>query len=364
MNEAEVRKELNRLLGLRNWHVNNRTEVSIEFEMERKWGHNISGPTVELFPDTEFADYILYGRDRKPITIVEAKRTSKNPRAGQTQASGYADNIKAEYYIDPFIFLSNGEDIWFWDRLRYPPRIVQGFFEREDLERIDYQRRERRPLSTIRIKPEIVDRDYQAEAIKRVFDGLEKGFRKFLLVMATGTGKTRTAMALIDALIRARWINTVLFLTNRKMLRDQAYGIRGYQGFFTESCGKIKSGSFDKEKRLYAATIQTMMECYRDISPGFFHLVISDECHRSIYNKWRDILTYFDAIQIGLTATPSEWVDRGIPSGSLTARKRRRPLAMTIKPPLMRNGWSRLSRITPRPRSRLKVCAKTRSLPR
>ena len=310
MNEAEVRKQLDRMLGKRNWHVDNPTEVGVEFEMERRWGGNIAGPTAELYPNREFADYILYGRDRRPLALIEAKRTSKSPLSGKTQASGYAENIKEEYGIDPFIFLSNGEDIWFWDRVRYPPRIVRGFFERDDLERLAHQRRSRRPLSTIRINPDIADRDYQAEAIKRVCGGLEEGFRKFLLVMATGTGKTRTAMALIDALIRSRWINTVLFLTDRKMLRDQSYGQRGFQGFFTEACGKVKSGNFDKTKRLYAATIQTMMECYRDISPGFFDLVISDECHRSIYNKWKDVLTYFDAIQIGLTATPSDWMDR------------------------------------------------------
>ncbi|HDL63775.1 MAG TPA: type I restriction endonuclease subunit R, partial [Proteobacteria bacterium] len=291
MNEAEVRKQLDRMLGKRDWNVDNPAEVSIEFEMERKWG-NISGPTVELYPTKEFADYLLYGRDRRPLALIEAKRTSKSPRSGQTQAAGYADNIKAEYGIDPFIFLSNGEDIWFWDRLRYPPRIVRGFFERDDLERLAYQRHSRRPLSAIRINHDIADRDYQAEAIKRICGGLEEGFRKFLLVMATGTGKTRTAMALIDVLIRSRWINTVLFLTDRKMLRDQSYGKRGFQGFFTEACGKVKSGNFDKTKRLYSATIQTMMECYRDISPGFFDLVISDECHRSIYNKWKYVLTY------------------------------------------------------------------------
>ena len=116
MNEAEVRKELDRLLGLRNWHVNNPTEIGIEYEMERRWGR-ADGPASELYPSTEIADYVLFGRDKKPIAIVEAKRASKSPRAGQTQAAGYADNIKAEYDFDPFIFLANGEDIWCWDRL-------------------------------------------------------------------------------------------------------------------------------------------------------------------------------------------------------------------------------------------------------
>ena len=138
MNEAQVRKELDRMLDLRNWHVNNPAEVSVEFEMERRWGNNIAGPATELYPSREFADYLLYGRDRRPLALIEAKRTSKNPLSGKIQDAGYAENIKAKYDVDPFIFLANGEDIWFWDRIQYPPRIVRGFFEREDLERLSY----------------------------------------------------------------------------------------------------------------------------------------------------------------------------------------------------------------------------------
>ena len=108
MNEAEVRKQLDQMLGKRNWNVDNPAEVGIEFEMERRWG-NISGPTAELYPDKEFADYLLYGRDRKPLAIIEAKRTSKNPRSGQTQADGYADNIKDEYGIDPLLLAIGGD---------------------------------------------------------------------------------------------------------------------------------------------------------------------------------------------------------------------------------------------------------------
>ncbi|MDP2653413.1 MAG: DEAD/DEAH box helicase family protein [Candidatus Omnitrophota bacterium] len=314
MNEAQTRKEyIDKALAKAQWSKTGSSIYREEFEMERVWRK--SDPVAEreehYVTEHEYADYLLMGRNDQPLAIIEAKRTTKNARAGQQQAAGYADNIKAKFGVDPFIFLTNGEDIMFWDRQRYPSRLVYGFFERRDLERLYFQRQEAaKNLLDIRINPDIADRDYQAEAIRTVLTGVQNGRRKFLLVMATGTGKTRTSMAIIDALLRAKRINTVLFLTDRKVLRDQAYGKKGFQGFFTESCGKITSGKFNAEKRLYAATIQTMMECYKDISPGFFDLVIADECHRSIYNKWKDVLSYFDSIQIGLTATPAQFIER------------------------------------------------------
>ncbi|MDE2028350.1 MAG: DEAD/DEAH box helicase family protein, partial [Candidatus Omnitrophica bacterium] len=313
MNEAQTRKNyINEALKKALWSPNGPVKYLEEYEMDKVWGRQgVSEPQAEYGAQHEYADYLLLGRNELPLAIVEAKRTSKSARLGQRQAEGYADNIKAKFGIEPFIFLTNGEDILFWDRLRYPPRLVYGFFERRDLERLFFQRQEAaKNLNEIKINPEIADRDYQAEAIRTVLSGIQEGRRKFLLVMATGTGKTRTAMATIDCLLRAKRINTVLFLTDRKVLRDQAYGKKGFQGFFTESCGKITSGKFNTEKRLYAATIQTMMECYKEISPGFFDLVIADECHRSIYNKWKDVLAYFDAIQIGLTATPAQFIER------------------------------------------------------
>ncbi len=313
MNEAQTRKEyIDKALNQAQWSKNGSCLYREEFEMDKVWGsQGVAEPQETYGTQHEYADYLLLGRNELPLAIVEAKRTSKNARMGQRQADGYADNIKAKFGIEPFIFLTNGEDILFWDRQRYPPRLVYGFFERRDLERLFFQRQEAaKNLTDVRINPDIADRDYQAEAIRTILGGLQNGHRKFLLVMATGTGKTRTAMATIDCLLRAKRINTVLFLTDRKILRDQAYGKKGFQGFFTESYGKITSGNFNAEKRLYAATIQTMMECYKDISPGFFDLVIADECHRSIYNKWKDVLSYFDAIQIGLTATPAQFIER------------------------------------------------------
>jgi type I restriction enzyme R subunit len=313
MDEAQTRKEyIDKALERAQWTENGAYRYVEEFQMEKLWGSVLADSARPTYGTAhEYADYLLLGRDEQPLAIVEAKRTSKSARLGQQQADGYAENIKAKFGIEPFIFLANGEDILFWDRERYPPRLVYGFFERKDLERLYFQRQEAlKNLSGIKINPVIADRAYQAEAIRTVLTGIQNGRRKFLLVMATGTGKTRTAMAIIDCLLRAKRINTVLFLTDRKVLRDQAYGKKGFQGFFTESCGKITSGKFNAEKRLYAATIQTMMECYKDISPGFFDLVIADECHRSIYNKWKDVLSYFDSIQIGLTATPAQFIER------------------------------------------------------
>ncbi|MCH7590644.1 DEAD/DEAH box helicase family protein, partial [PVC group bacterium] len=315
MDEVQTRKEIVDLeLGKRGWHHNNPSEVIIEFHMEKRFSSKapISEDDPPYETKNEFADYLLLGRDgQTPLAVVEVKRTSKNARVGQRQAYGYADNILKIYGIDPFIFLTNGEAILFCDRSRYPPRKIYGFFERTDLERLKFLREnlDSNP-SLLSVKHSIIDRDYQYEAVKRILERLEKGHRRSLLVMATGTGKTRTIMALIDVLIRAKWISNVLFLTDRKVLRDQAYGKKGFQGFFQESMDKIRSSNFDKTKRLYAATIQTMQELYLNISPGFFDLIIMDECHRSIYNKWQDILAYFDSIQVGLTATPSETIDR------------------------------------------------------
>jgi len=188
--------------------------------------------------------------------------------------------------------------------------MVHGFFTRDDLERIRHQNDFRVDPHTISIKPEIIDRDYQIEALKRVFNGLQKNKRKFLLTMATGTGKTRTAMGLIDVLLRAGWIQKVLFLVDREALAEQAFTDGFKQCLPNESRCYIRSGEIDTSCRLFVSTIQTMMECFPKVSPGFFDLIISDECHRSIYNKWRDVLSYFHAIQIGLTATPSDFIER------------------------------------------------------
>ena len=181
---------------------------------------------------------------------------------------------------------------------------MKGFHSREDLENIRFQNESKKELSDIPIRTEIVNRPYQIEAVKRVLGGIQKGKRKFLIVQATGTGKTRVAMALIDILKRSHRAERILFLADRKALRDQAFDEGFKEWLPEESRSKIFGGSLDKNAKLYASTIQTFMECYKEFSIGAFDLIISDEAHRSIYNKWKEVFTYFDAIQIGLTATP------------------------------------------------------------
>jgi type I restriction enzyme R subunit len=310
--ENQTRKQIiDSLLEKAGWHINNRSEVIEEFEIVGTGAskYHIAQKRADFNP-SGFSDYLLLDRAGDPLAIVEAKRTSRDPIVGKQQAEDYADGIKKITGIDPFIFLTNGYEIWYWNRQQYAPAMVHDFFTQYDLERIRYQNNFRKDPHLIPIKSSIIDRDYQIEALKRVFDDLTKNRKKFLLVMATGTGKTRTAMGLIDVLMRAGWAQKVLFLVDREALADQAWRDGYKQHLPSESRCYIRSGEIDSESRLFVATVQTMMECFHKVSPGFFDIIISDECHRSIYNKWKDVLSYFHAIQIGLTATPSDFIER------------------------------------------------------
>ncbi|MBU4300440.1 DEAD/DEAH box helicase family protein [archaeon] len=260
--------------------------------------------------ESKYADYLLLDSNGDSLAIIEAKRTSKDPIAtAQTQAAQYADDIKKQTGKDVFIFLSNGYEIWFWNRPYQGLRQIRGFYSRGDLEKIIFQNKNRQRLSNISINKEIVDRPKSIECVKRVLEHLDKGHRKALIVMATGTGKTRVAMSIIDVMMKAKQAQKILFLADRKALRNQAYN-KGFKKFFPEeSKAKIYSGNIDRNANLYVSTIQTLSECYTEISPGYFDLIISDEAHRSIYNKWKDVFTYFDAVQIGLTATPADMID-------------------------------------------------------
>ena len=296
------------------WQVKSRAMVIEELDTRQsifmKRDYKVYMDTFENEFESRYADYLLLDGNGDPLAVIEAKKTSKDPIAGQKQAEDYVNDIKKQTGKEIFIFLSNGYEIWFWNKPFENPRLVKGFHSRDDLERIRFQNYAKKSLSEVSIKKEIIDRPYQIESVKRVIEGIQKGKRKFLIVQATGTGKTRISMALIDVLLRSNRAKKILFLADRKALRDQAYD-EGFKVWFpNEAKSKVFGGSLEKEARLYASTIQTFMECYQELSVGAFDVIISDEAHRSIYNKWKDVFTYFDATQVGLTATPSDLIDR------------------------------------------------------
>jgi len=296
------------------WKVKNRAQVISEVDTKqsnfKKRYYKVVEETLKNDLESKYADYLLLDSNNDPLAIIEAKRTSKDPIVGQKQAELYAQDVKNQTGNNLFIYLTNGYEILFWNKPYENPRTVRGFHSRDDLERIRFQNKAKKKYSETPIKEEIINRPYQIESVKRILEGLDNGKRKFLVVQATGTGKTRVSMGLIDVLLRANKVQKVLFLADRKALRDQAYD-EGFKVWFpNEAKSKVVSGHLDKNSRLYASTIQTFMECYQKFSPGAFDLIISDEAHRSIYNKWKDVFTYFDAIQVGLTATPSDLIDR------------------------------------------------------
>lgn len=258
--------------------------------------------------NTEFADYALVDKRKDPLAIVEAKRSSRNALEGERQAADYADRITQQRGVNPFIFLANGNEIWFQDRSLYPVRKVSGFFTQDDLERLQFLRRYRQPTADADINKKIAGRGYQIEAIRTVCERIEASKRQFLLVMATGTGKTRTVIGLVDLLMRCQWVQRVLFLADRRELVKQA--LDAFKEHMPSTPRNwIESGKIDTASQVLAATYPGMMSVYQKLSPGFFDLIIFDESHRSIYNRYKAIPDHFDAIHVGLTATPTDFID-------------------------------------------------------
>lgn len=312
--EAETRRELiDKNLHRAGWEVNDPSHVSIEFDIYLGKS-DIEDEFRTEFTDHQFVDYLLLGKDGKPLAVVEAKRTSKNAEIGREQALQYAKNIEKTLGGDrPFVFYTNGYETFFWDSENYPPRKIYGFPTRDDLERMRFLRKERTPLSVELISPNISERPYQIQAIRTVLEGIEENKRKFLLVMATGTGKTRMCISLVDVLMRAKWGQRVLFLVDRVALGDQA--LEAFKDFLPNAPIWPKQGEkeFSFDRRVYVSTYPTMMNIIDNeekyISPFFFDVIVADESHRSIYNVYKNILTYFDAYQVGLTATPTNNID-------------------------------------------------------
>lgn len=258
-----------------------------------------------------YADYVLWDNNGNPLAVIEAKKASVNADRGRHQSKLYADGLEKAYGNRPVIFYTNGYDIWIWDDAQgYSPRKLYGFYSKDSLQHlVNYQRSERKPLDTVEINNSIVDRPYQIEAIKRVSERFAYNHRKALIVQATGTGKTRIAVGLVDLLIRAGWVKRVLFLCDRRELRKQAKIT--FQDFLPESIRTITSRiESNASERIFFATYPAMQKVFQSFDTGFYDLIIADESHRSIYNVYGDIFHYFDCHQIGLTATPVDFVTR------------------------------------------------------
>src|SRR5438034_2207770 len=206
--------------------------------------------------------------------------------------------------------MSNGLNTCFWEVGLAHPRLVAGFFTPVDLERLLFIRLNRQPLGAAAINKTIVDRPYQHEAIRRVCEAFDHGKRRALLVMATGTGKTRTVMGLVDLFLQTYQAQKVLFVADRDALVEQALNDGFKVHLPHEPRIRIHTANIDKDKRLYVATIQTMSRCFERFSPGFFDLIIFDEAHRSLFNRFTEVVDYFDARMVGLTATPANSIDR------------------------------------------------------
>jgi type I restriction enzyme, R subunit len=263
-----------------------------------------------------FVDYVLWGDDGKPLGLVEAKRTKRDAKVGHRQAELYANCLEAKFGQRPIIFYSNGYQHWMWDDVSHPPRAVQGFYKKDELELLIQRRTTRRKLAEAEISDKIVERYYQTRAIRRVAESFEvDNSRKALLVMATGAGKTRTVIALCDLLMRCNWGKRVLFLADRVALVNQA--INAFKQHLPESSPVNLVTEKDTQGRVYVSTYPTMMglidqakDGQKRFGPGHFDLVIIDEAHRSVYQKYRAIFEYFDSYLVGLTATPKDEVDR------------------------------------------------------
>lgn len=265
-----------------------------------------------------YADYVLFGDNGKPLAVIEAKKTCKDVANGRQQAKLYADLLEEKYGQRPIIFLTNGFETCIWDDKNYPERKVSFIYSKRDLEKYFNLLSMRTSLKNINVNPNIADRYYQKSAISAVCNAFDKqNRRKALLVMATGSGKTRTVIALVDVLLQHGWIKNILFLADRNSLVTQA------KRSFVNLLPDLSVTNLCEEKDNYTAhcvfsTYQTMMNCIDNVrddegklyTSGHFDIIICDEAHRSIYNKYKDIFNYFDSFLVGLTATPKDEIEK------------------------------------------------------
>ena len=330
---AKIKAENEAVPDTHDWNEEKTRRLLIDVALQR------AGWTLDRKEDREYevtgmpnkkgighADYVLWGDDGKPLGVVEAKKTMVSPKKGRQQAKLYADCLEKMHGQRPIIFYTNGYQTFLWDDLAYPPRQVAGFYKKDELASLIVRRGQRKPIDVKEVNDSIVERYYQKRAIGSIAEQLTQSHRRALLVMATGTGKTRVSIALVDLLQRSGWVKRVLFLADRVSLVNQAVG--AYKAHLPESSPVNLVTEKDKSGRVYVCTYPTMMGMIDEtkdgqarFSVGHFDLVVIDEAHRSVYQKYGAIFRYFDSLLVGLTATPREQVDKntydlfGLPKG-------------------------------------------------
>ena len=316
--EADARIIIDDLLKQAGWNPADKTEVLTEFTVKEDKRSKISEVGITYITEVGAegknigrADYVLLDQNGRAIAIIEAKRNAFQPYSAKQQALPYAKSIGA-----PFIFLTNGEMIYFWDYQEDDARIVNSFYSRRDLERLVHMRKHKTPLAGIEIPDYYIRqgeqrrvRPYQQEAMRALDHTLELGKRRFLMELPTGTGKTDLIALYIKRLMDAGRAERVLFLVDREQLAKQA--IDALQDVLTQhSSYWLKPGTMRQEKEITVCLLQTMISRYSEFTSGYFDIVVADECHRSIYGAWQTSLTHFDAFHIGLTATPAMYIER------------------------------------------------------
>ena len=311
ISEAETRKLfIDESLKSAGWEV---LETK-NFQLPSKAGIEIEVQGMPNEHNIGYVDYVLFGRNNKPLALVEAKKTSVSPIKGEHQAVLYADCLEKEYGYRPVVYFTNGYETKIIDGLGYPARKVFGFHTIDELELL-IQRKNRKSITDLSINDKITNRGYQKMAITKVCEHFNTMKRRALIVMATGTGKTRVAISLVDVLIRNNWVKNVLFLADRTALITQSK--KNFAKFLPDEtiCElSDKSTKRDFNARIMFSTYQTMINFIdkdeKDFSIGRFDMIIIDEAHRSVFNKYKAIFTYFDSLLVGLTATPRSEVDR------------------------------------------------------
>ena len=309
--EADARIIIDDLLRKAGWDPADKSQVRTEVSVKRLPSQLQDSAVDSAGEEILRTDYALLSSRGRNLSVVEAKRKAIDPYTAKNQARPAAEALDAD-----FIFLSNGELIYFWDYRNEDARLVHSFFSQRDLERLAQRHRDQKALATIPV-PETylrygevrIVRNYQADCMRAMDHALELGKRRFLIELPTGTGKTDLICLQLKRLLKSIRAERILFLVDREQLAKQAIG--AVQDILNHhSSYWLKPGVIRQEKEITVALLQTMMGRYQEYTSGYFDVVIADECHRSIYGAWQAVLNHFDALQIGLTATPAAYIER------------------------------------------------------